>query len=192
MVFAFFYGTFGEEKVFENNKNKLGEIMRTSIKSFLSLLLFSFIGLQAADSSWIGFDEGLAKGKTENKNIIVDFYTDWCHWCKVMDEKTFHEKNVAEKLKNRFVTVRINAEDEKQSATYKGQTFNNVQLTQAFGVTGYPSLAFLEPNGDIITVIPGYVPPETFIYILDYVDQKLYEKKMPFDEFLKKQQENKK
>ena len=38
---------------------------------------------------WMKFDEGIAKGSKENKNIIVDFYTDWCHWCKVMDEKTF-------------------------------------------------------------------------------------------------------
>jgi thioredoxin-related protein len=163
--------------------------MSKSIKSLLTVLLFSFISLQAADSSWIGFNEGLAKGKAENKNIIVDFYTDWCHWCKVMDEKTFSEKHIAEKLKSRFVTVRINAEDEKQSAVYQGKTFNNVQLTQAFEVTGYPSLAFLEPDGAVITVIPGYVPPETFVHILEYIDQKLYEKKMPFDEFLKKQEE---
>lgn len=165
--------------------------MRNRLMNLLSVLLFGAVSLQAADSSWIGFDEGLAKGKKEDKNIIVDFYTDWCHWCKVMDEKTFNEKNVAEKLKSRFITVRINAEDEKQSAIYNGQTFSNVQLTQAFGVTGYPSLAFLEPDGDIITIIPGYVPAETFVHILDYIDQKLYEKKMPFEEFLKKQQESK-
>jgi thioredoxin-related protein len=181
-----------KKKCLRTTSSNFGEIMRKSIKSLLSVLLFSFIGLQAADSLWIGFDEGIAKGKAENKNIIVDFYTDWCHWCKVMDEKTFSEKNVAEKLKSRYITVRINAEDEKQSATYNGQTFNNVQLTRAFGVTGYPSLAFLEPDGDIITVIPGYVPAETFVHILDYIDQKMYEKKMPFEEFLKKQQEMKK
>ncbi|RPH90591.1 MAG: thioredoxin family protein, partial [Calditrichaeota bacterium] len=141
------------------------------------------------ETAWLNFDAGLERGRAENKNIIVDFYTDWCHWCKVMDEKTFNEKNVAEKLKNKFVTVRVNAEDANQSASYQGQTYNNIQLTRAFGVTGYPSLAFLESNGDLITIIPGYVPAETFTHILDYIDQKLYEKKMPFDEFLKKQQQ---
>ena len=39
--------------------------------------------------TWIGFNEGLEKAAKEKKNILVDFYTDWCHWCKVMDEKTF-------------------------------------------------------------------------------------------------------
>ncbi len=142
----------------------------------------------AEESSWIGFDEGLARAKKENKNIVVDFYTDWCHWCKVMDEKTFQEENVKKKLQKRFVTVRLNAEDANATATYKGNSYTNVQLTRAFGVTGYPTLAFLEPDGDIITTVPGYVPAETFVYILDFIDQKMYEKNVSFDEFVKSQQ----
>ncbi len=30
--------------------------------------------------------EVLAKAKAENKYIVVDCYTDWCGWCKVMDK----------------------------------------------------------------------------------------------------------
>ena len=110
---------------------------------------------------WISFDEGLAKANIEKKHMIVDFYTDWCHWCKVMDEKTFNDAKVNKKLKERFITVRINAESRSETATYKGKTFSNVELTQAFGVKGFPSLAFLNPDGDIITIVPGYVPAET-------------------------------
>lgn len=156
----------------------------------LLTLVFSVLSTYAADS-WLSYDEGLTKGKAENKSILIDFYTDWCHWCKVMDQKTFGDHAVADKLKSRFITVRLNAEDETQTATVDGQTFTNVQLTRAFGVTGFPSLAFLEPDGDVITVIPGYVPPETFIHILDYIDQRLYEQKMPFEEFLQKQEAKK-
>jgi len=144
-----------------------------------------------AGDSWIGFDEGIALAEKNKKPIIVDFYTDWCHWCKVMDEKTFNEKDVKAKLQRNFVTVRINAEDRKATATYRGQTFNNVQLTQAFGVTGFPTLAFLEDDGDVITTIPGYIPAEQFIHILSYIEQKMYEKKMPFEEFLKLQEKSK-
>lgn len=163
--------------------------MRTAV--VIGTLLIGVLRTFAADT-WLSYDEGVAKGKAENKSILVDFYTDWCHWCKVMDQKTFGDQAVAAKLKSRFVTVRLNAEDETQTATVQGQTFNNVQLTRAYGVTGFPSLAFLEPDGDVITVIPGYVPPETFIHILDYIDQRLYEQKMPFEEFLQKQEEKKK
>ena len=157
-------------------------------RSIFVLILLTAGLLYSADS-WIGFDEGLKRSKSENKIMVIDFYTDWCHWCKVMDEKTFNEANVKEKLLERFVTVRINAEDADATATYRGTTYNNVELTRAFGVTGYPSLAFLEADGDIITVIPGFQPPEMFIHILNYLDEKLYEKKMPFEEFLKLQEE---
>ena len=135
------------------------------------------------------FNEGLEKAAKEKKNMIVDFYTDWCHWCKVMDEKTFNNDSVAKKLSDRFVTVRINAEDPNESGTFKGRTFNNIELTRAFQVTGFPSLAFISPEQEVITVMPGYIPAEQFSYILDYVDQKCWEKKMTLDEFIKKKGE---
>ena len=137
----------------------------------------------------LSFNEGLEKAATEKKNMIVDFYTDWCHWCKVMDEKTFSNDSVANKLSDRFVTVRLNAESPNESATFKGRTMNNIELTRAFGVTGFPSLAFISPEHEVITVMPGYIPAEQFGYILEYVDQKCWEKKMSLDEFIKKQGE---
>ncbi len=142
-----------------------------------------------ANNFMLTFNEGLEKSAKENKNMIVDFYTDWCHWCKVMDEKTFKEDHIAKKLSERFVTVRINAEDPNQSATFKGRTFNNVELTRAFQVSGFPSLAFISPEHEIITVMPGYIPAEQFSYILDYIDQKCWEKKMTLEEFIKKKGE---
>jgi thioredoxin-related protein len=139
----------------------------------------------AAKNFTLTFDEGLEKATKENKNMIVDFYTDWCHWCKVMDEKTFQSDSVARKLSERFVTVRINAEDPHETANFKGHTFNNIELTRAFRVSGYPSIAFISPEQEVITVMPGYIPADQFTYILDYVDQKCYEKKITLDEYIK-------
>ena len=165
--------------------------MKKLISPLLTTVFLSVSMCLGADKMWIGFDDGLALAKKSQKPMIVDFYTDWCHWCKVMDEKTFSQQDVKAKLEKNFVTVRINAEDPKATATYKGHTFNNIELTRAFGVTGYPTLAFLEEDGDIITTIPGYIPAEQFIHILAYIEQKRYEQKMPFEEFLKLQEENK-
>ena len=41
---------------------------------------------------WHSFDEGSTKAKAEGKQILIDIYTDWCHWCKVMDEKTYSDE----------------------------------------------------------------------------------------------------
>ena len=135
---------------------------------------------------WMSFDDGITKGVKENKNILVDFYTDWCPWCKVMDEKTFKEKKVAAKLKERFATVRINAESSSEYANFKGKKYSNMELTRAFQVTGFPSLAFISPQKEIITVIPGYIPAEQFYYILDFIDKECYKKKMSLEEFIKR------
>jgi thioredoxin-related protein len=140
-------------------------------------------------AEWVSFDNGLATAAKEKKHMVVDFYTDWCHWCKVMDEKTFSDDKVNQKLLDRFVPVRVAAENANESATFRGKTYTNVELTQAFGISGFPSLAFLDEAGEIITVVPGYVPPETFIFILEYIDQQCYKKQMPFDEFMKKKGE---
>jgi thioredoxin-related protein len=150
-----------------------------------ALVLFLFSHVQAADPTWLKFDEGLAKAGKENKFVLVDFYTNWCHWCKVMDEKTFQEANVAKKLQQRFVKIRLNAEADNETVTFQNKKYTNVEFTQAFGVNGYPSLAFLDSKGKVITLIPGYVPAEEFITILNYIDQKCYEKQVSFEDFKK-------
>ncbi len=160
-------------------------------KLFAVVLLATAALAHAAGDSWLAFDDGMAKAKQDDKPIIIDFYTDWCHWCKVMDEKTFSDKIVKAELDEKFVTIRLNAEDRNATATYDGKTFNNVELTQAFGVTGYPTLAFLESDGTVITTLPGFVKPEQFLPILAYIEKKMYAKQMPFDEFLKKYENEK-
>ena len=152
---------------------------------FLLTLLIFVSGSFAADNKWHSFNEGLAKAEKENKIILIDFYADWCHWCKVMDKKTFKDAQVSKKLKESFVTIKLDAEDTKITVKYKNKTFNNPQLTQAFGVTGFPSLAFLDSKGDVITLVPGYVPPETFIKVLDYIDARCWEKEISFEDYLK-------
>jgi thioredoxin-related protein len=141
---------------------------------------------------WLSFDEGLKKARAEKKPMLVDFYTDWCHWCKVLDEKTFQDPAVAKKLAENYVTVRIDAEDGTKTANYKGQVYTNIELTRAFQVTGFPSLGFFETTGEPITIVPGFVPPETFINILGYIEGECYKKKISFEDYLKKKEECKK
>jgi len=135
---------------------------------------------------WMKFDEGIAKGTKEKKNMIIDFYTDWCHWCKVMDEKTFQNPKIAKKLAENFVTIRLNAESRTETAHFQGHEFTNAQLTQAFRVTGFPSLGFLTPQAEVITVIPGYIPADQFGYLLDYIYQECYKKNVSLQDFIAK------
>ncbi|MEA1986531.1 MAG: DUF255 domain-containing protein [Candidatus Marinimicrobia bacterium] len=131
---------------------------------------------------WYGFQEGLKIAEQEQKHIIIDFYADWCKWCKVMDEKTFSLPFVEKYLFAHFVPIRVNTES-KETVTFKGQTFSLGQLSGAFGVTGLPSLAFLTPEQEMVTLIPGYIEKDKFMIILEFISKECYKKQIPFDTF---------
>jgi len=150
----------------------------------VTVLVFTS-GVLAAEKKWYAFNEGLALAEKQNKSIMVDFYADWCHWCKVMDKNTFQDKVIAKKLADRFISIKLDAEDAGAKVQYEQKSYTNVQLTQAFGITGFPSLAFLDAKGKIITVLPGYVPPEEFINVLNYIDGKCWEQNVSFEDYLK-------
>ena len=134
-------------------------------------------------NEWYGFEEGLKKAKQENKHIIIDFYADWCKWCKVMDKKTFSVPEVEKYLFENFVPIRVNTELNDQ-VTFQGRTMSLRQLSGAFGIKGLPSLAFLTPNQEMITLIPGYIEKDQFMKILEYINKKCYAKQIPFENFL--------
>ncbi len=138
---------------------------------------------KTSHKEWYNFQEGLEIAKQENKHIVIDFYADWCKWCKVMDEKTFSVPEVENYLFENFVPIRVNTELNDE-ITFKGKTLSLRQLSGAFGVKGLPSLAFLTPEQEMITLIPGYIEKDQFMKILEYINKKCYTKQIPFETFL--------
>ncbi|MCU0612843.1 MAG: thioredoxin family protein, partial [Candidatus Eisenbacteria bacterium] len=163
-----------------------GGRMRRLGQALIVLLAASAHG---ADLQWLPFDEAYSQAISEGKPLLVDFYTDWCHWCKVMDAKTFGDPEVAKTLAGDFVLCRIHAEDGKASLRYRDATYSNVQFTQAMGVRGFPSVAFFDKEGNAVTVVPGYIEAQTFIYMLSYVRDGCYARQMSFQEFMRRKGE---
>ncbi|HDR04483.1 MAG TPA: thioredoxin family protein [Candidatus Marinimicrobia bacterium] len=131
---------------------------------------------------WYTFEAGIRAAEAEKKHLIIDFYTDWCKWCKVMDEKTFSQPDVEAFLFERFIPIRLDAES-NELVNFKGKNYSYRELTGAFGVSGFPSLAYLTPKIELITIIPGYIEKAMFLDILTYMSQECYTKNIPFDQF---------
>ena len=136
--------------------------------------------------SWLSFDAGLAKAKTENKAIVADFYTTWCGWCKRMDATTFRDSGVVAYFNKNFIGVRVNGDNAGDFLTYEGEKMSERQLTQTLGVRGYPTYWFLDSEGKKIGPAPGYMPVESFMSLLRYVGENHY-KTMSYDSFVKKE-----
>jgi thioredoxin-related protein len=135
---------------------------------------------------WYTFDQGVNAAKKEMKLLVVDFYTDWCHWCKVMDKETFANKEVVDFAKANVIMAKIDAETNDKFA-YRDAQYSGRQLSQIFGVRGFPTTVFIDSNGDLITTVSGYIPADRFTLILKYLAGNWYEK-MKFDEFVKKEE----
>src|SRR5882757_9575556 len=49
------------------------------------------------------WDQTIAKATAEKKIVMLDCYTDWCYWCKVMDKSTFQSDSITGELSKYFV-----------------------------------------------------------------------------------------
>ncbi|MDD8018985.1 MAG: thioredoxin fold domain-containing protein [Bacteroidota bacterium] len=149
---------------------------------FVSLMvMLSTISL-AKDLRWKNFNDGIAEAKKSGKKVLVDVYTDWCTWCKKMDEVTYSDKNIKTYLEKNYVLIKLNAEG-NENISYAGQKISPAQFAQQMGIDGYPATLFLDGRGEPITVLPGYSEPKMFIHVLSFIGENQYKTKK-FDQYL--------
>ena len=55
------------------------------------------------------FDKALESAKTDDKMVLVDFYTDWCGWCKRLDRDVFSKESF-QKAASGVVGVKVNGD----------------------------------------------------------------------------------
>ena len=89
----------------------------------LTIIGFSFSSKQTGKKvNWISFEEAEKKMETKELPVIVDVYTDWCGWCKVMDSKTYSKGQVADYLNEKFYAMKFNAES-RNDIKWRGKIY---------------------------------------------------------------------
>lgn len=106
--------------------------------------------------SQIDFTKGsvsdvLAMAKEQNKLVMVDVMTDWCKWCIELDNKVYSKPEVYEFANANQINYKIDAE--------KGE---GVEFAKKYKIQGYPSILFLDGDGNEVDRIYGYVPIKDF------------------------------
>ena len=59
---------------------------------------------------WLTIEQAYALNQKEPRKMVIDVYTDWCGWCKVMDRETFSKPAIAEFVNKNYYAVKLNAE----------------------------------------------------------------------------------
>lgn len=112
---------------------------------------------------WIAFSQGMvfqkgtweetkALAKAENKLIFFDANTSWCGPCKWMEKNTFTDEKVGDFYNNNFLAFKQDME--------KGV---GVELAKEFKIRGYPTLLFLNGDGEIVHRTMGAIDADKFL-----------------------------
>jgi len=164
------------------NKMKKKIFVTTIITIGFCLML----NAQTANVKWYTIQEAEQLMKSAPRPIFIDAYTDWCGWCKRMDQVTFTNTVIADILNTKFYPVKFDAEG-KENIVFLGQTFVNDgkagkahQLAVALlqGQLAYPTVVFFypQPNGQYsIAPVPGYKEPKDMEVLLNFFVDRNFE-----------------
>ena len=136
--------------------------------------------MQQADATRIG-----------SRIYFVDFYTDWCGYCKKMDRETFSDPTVAAIMNKYYYPVKFNAES-RGEVTWNGKTYragqNGRSKVHEFAYAtlgprmGFPTFALFRSDGALLQSVPGYYSAKDFVVILWYFASGDCDK-YPFDRY---------
>jgi uncharacterized protein YyaL (SSP411 family) len=99
-------------------------------------------------------EEALAKAQAEDKPILVSIGYSACHWCHVMEHESFENAEIAARMNELFVNIKV---DREERPDLDSLYMTAVQAMAGQG--GWPLNVFLTPDG---TPFYGgtYFPPE--------------------------------
>lgn len=83
-------------------------------------------------------DKALADAKNKKQVVMLDFYADWCVSCKEMEQFTFTDAGVAQKMQQ-MTLLQIDLTDNSSE---------HQALLKRFGLVGPPAILFFDANGD--------------------------------------------
>jgi len=104
----------------------------------------------------LSLDQALIMAVKEKRIVFIDFCTTWCGACKKLDEDTWSNTIVIERLKMKTIPLKLDADENKF-------------IAEKYKIDAYPTLLFLNPDGSILARVVGYQIPTQFLETLQGV-----------------------
>ncbi|HCD52591.1 MAG TPA: hypothetical protein DEQ34_09100 [Balneolaceae bacterium] len=133
---------------------------------------------------WYTLKDAQQLAAKNDKKILLFGYADWCTYCLKMRKESFPDPAVIASIEEHYYPVQINGQSAEE-VEYNGQKLKSYELAQFLGISSYPTHYFIDAEGKILGAQPGYIEPDIYALILDFVGTDAYGE-MDFDEYLEK------
>ncbi len=140
---------------------------------------------------WLTFKEAQEQNKKVSKPFLIDFYTDWCGWCKHMMRTTYSNAGLAGYINQNFYPVKFNAET-KDTIEYNGVVYKPLsaaprtphELAVKFlgEKLSYPSTVFVTNSYSFSMLAQGYLEEKKLEPMLVFMVENVWQTTV-FDEF---------
>ena len=110
-------------------------VMRLSLAGLI--VFATSFSTNAQNQKWLhgatGFTRAVELQRQSRTAMVVYFYTDWCPYCRALDDQYLNAASV-QRILQRTVAVRINPEDGPAER----------RIADRYGVTGYPTFLIMQ------------------------------------------------
>lgn len=103
----------------------------------------------------LSYDDALKLSETTGKPIFIDCYTVWCGPCKMLDARTFSNKEVGDFFNENFINLKVEMEKDEDGP----------RLARTFSVRGYPTLLFVNGEGKLVKQSVGFVSADQLLAV---------------------------
>lgn len=104
---------------------------------------------------WQSWDEAVfTRAQKENRLVVLDLEAIWCHWCHVMDQKTYTDPQVYTTIQKHYLPVRAD-QDARPDLSARYQDY------------GWPATIIFAPDGTELAKRSGFIAPEAFAELLN-------------------------
>ncbi len=136
------------------------------MRFIVTLVFFLVFGANVQSQSngihWKSIQEVESLQKQEPRKVLIDVTAEWCGWCKIMDKKTFTDRDVFEYVNENFYAVKM---DYDKTGPFKlnGKQYSPQVLAREQNISGLPALVFINEDYSLIIPSEGYKKPKQLL-----------------------------
>jgi len=133
-------------------------------KILLALMLLLSVGLITASDNTFEFKSDLNEAKKqagrEGKLSVVEFMTDRCYPCKMMEEITFADKHVVDYIQQNYIPVKVNVE-----------SFDGFIWKEKYDIRVVPTIMVFNSRGEVVAKYEESIGSRRMFSILNEHDR---------------------